>query len=265
MGIVMAGGIFTGTNPSYLSTELAHQLRDSGATFMLCHPNGLETGLEAAEKAGMPHSNIYIFSDELSDEKNSKEPRRHQSWTKLLAPEMLAFNFRWEDFDSFEDNRTVCLNYSSGTTGVPKGVEITHYNYVSNCTQFIHQIELDPEEPQKRSSDRHICFLPLYHAMAQTIFLAVRPKRRLPVWIMKQYSLAALLRNIERYRISHLLLVPPVLVSMAKSPLTKQFDLSSVESVMSGAAPLGREACEEFERLWPAGQVNVKQGWGMTE
>jgi 4-coumarate--CoA ligase len=268
MGIIMAGGVFTGTNPSYLSIELAHQLRDSDATFMICHESQLGTGLQAADIVGMPHNSIYVFTDEATGNQSHRDvpSENHcKTWTSLLASATLGSKFRWEEFDTLEDNRTICLNYSSGTTGLPKGVEITHYNYVANGTQFINQIQLDPDEPQKRSRDRQICFLPLYHAMAQTVFLAVRPKRRLPVWIMQKYTLQSLLQNIERYRISDLLLVPPVLIAMAKSPLARIYNLSSVERVMCGAAPLGRETCEIFEKLWPAGQVNVKQGWGMTE
>lgn len=264
----MAGGIFTGTNPNYLTAELTHQLRDSGARFIFCHQSQLETGLQAATMAGVPHENIFIFTDEISQDHHSSDPASTHAckyWTTLLAPASRAAEFRWEEFDTLEDNCTICLNYSSGTTGLPKGVEITHFNYVANCTQFIYQIQLDPDEPRKRRHDRQICFLPLYHAMAQTVFLAVRPKRRLPVWIMQKYTLPSLLQNIERYRISDLLLVPPVLVAIAKSPLSKVHNLSSVERVMCGAAPLGRQSCEDFEELWPAGQVNVKQGWGMTE
>jgi 4-coumarate--CoA ligase len=268
MGIIMAGGIFTGTNPTYLKTELAHQLRDSGAKLMFCNESQLETGLEAAEMVGIAHDRIFIFDDEALGNKHNKGltfAHSCKNWTSLLVSIDEASMFKWEEFDSLEDNRTICLNYSSGTTGVPKGVEITHYNYVANCTQFIHQIQLDPDELQQRSRDRQICFLPLYHAMAQTIFLAVRPKRRVPVWIMRKYTLPNLLENIERFRINDLLLVPPVLVAIAKSPITRTYDLTSVERVMCGAAPLGRETCEIFEQLWPAGQVNVKQGWGMTE
>jgi long-subunit acyl-CoA synthetase (AMP-forming) len=268
MGIIMAGGIFTGTNPTYLKTELAHQLRDSEAKLMFCNETQLETGLVAAETVGMAHDRIFIFDAEALGDKHNNGPTLAHScknWTSLLVSIDEAPMFEWDEFDTLDDNRTICLNYSSGTTGVPKGVEISHYNYVANCTQFIHQIQLDPDELQQRSRDRQICFLPLYHAMAQTIFLAVRPKRRVPVWIMRKYTLPSLLQNIERFRINDLLLVPPVLVAIAKSPITRTYDLTSVERVMCGAAPLGRETCEIFEQLWPAGQVNVKQGWGMTE
>jgi 4-coumarate--CoA ligase len=82
---------------------------------------------------------------------------------------------------------------------------------------------------------------------------------------MPKFDFLEMLQYVQKYRITDLVLVPPVVVAMAKHPATKKFDLSSVESVGSGAAPLGKEVSEEFERLWSTGQVNVKQGWGMTE
>lgn len=84
---------------------------------------------------------------------------------------------------------------------------------------------------------------------------------------MKRYSLVPTLDNIAKFRITELMLVPPILVAMAKCIDAKQgkYDLSNIRKVSVGAAPLSREMCEELEKLWPEGQVNIKQGWGMTE
>jgi 4-coumarate--CoA ligase len=82
---------------------------------------------------------------------------------------------------------------------------------------------------------------------------------------MPKFDFIQMLEYVQKYRITFLILVPPVVVAMAKHPITKKYDLSSVENVGSGAAPLGREVCVELEKLWPDGRVNVKQGWGMTE
>jgi len=112
---------------------------------------------------------------------------------------------------------------------------------------------------------RWLCFLPMYHAMAQTIFGINAIKLEIPVYMMPKFDFIQMLENVQRFRITYLILVPPVVVAMAKHPRTKEFDLSSVERVGSGAAPLGREVCVELEKLWPNGKVNVKQGWGMTE
>jgi acyl-coenzyme A synthetase/AMP-(fatty) acid ligase len=83
---------------------------------------------------------------------------------------------------------------------------------------------------------------------------------------MAKFDFVKVLEYTQKYRITFLVLVPPVVVAMAKSPIALQYDLSSVERIVSGAAPLGREVCAELEnRIWPNGQVNIKQGWGMTE
>jgi len=83
---------------------------------------------------------------------------------------------------------------------------------------------------------------------------------------MAKFDFVKMLEYTQKYRITFLILVPPVVVAMAKAPITLEYDLSSVERVVSGAAPLGREVCAELEkRVWPNGQVNIKQGWGMTE
>jgi 4-coumarate--CoA ligase len=124
---------------------------------------------------------------------------------------------------------------------------------------------LSPTYEEKLPRKRLLCFLPMYHAMAQAIFCVNAMKQRVPVYLMPKFDFVEMLTYVQKYHISDLVLVPPVVVAMAKHPATKQFDLSSVETVSSGAAPLGREASQEFERLWPNGQVNVKQGWGMTE
>jgi 4-coumarate--CoA ligase len=105
----------------------------------------------------------------------------------------------------------------------------------------------------------------MYHAMAQNIFIAAALYRATPVYIMPKFDFVRMLEYTQRFRITDYILVPPVVVALAKHPAVKDFDLSSVESVGSGAAPLGREVCEVVEGLWPAGRINVKQGWGMTE
>ena len=85
------------------------------------------------------------------------------------------------------------------------------------------------------------------------------------MFMMERFDFVTMLKNVEKFKISDLILVPPVVVALAKRPETKDYDLSSVWRVGSGAAPLSREVSEEVEALWPKGRINIKQGWGMSE
>jgi 4-coumarate--CoA ligase len=271
MGVIMAEGIFTGANPTYVARELAYQLTDSGAKYLICAEVSLDTGVAAAKEAGLSSDQVFIFDDGTATfdgqtvEKDSGIGKlRH--WTELLDSKENGAKYHWPNLTTKDElDRVIALNYSSGTTGVAKGVMITHRNYVANCAQQVHMTSQSPDYAEKLPKKRYLCFLPMYHAMAQAIFVVGAAKQRIPVYMMPKFDFVEMLTYVAKYRITDLVLVPPVVVAMAKHPATKQFDLSSVESVGSGAAPLGREVCEEFEKLWPDGRVNVKQGWGMTE
>lgn len=149
MGIVMAGGVFTGANPGFVERELAFQLKDSGAEFLFCSDAGgsLELGIKAAESVGMAKERVFIFDDGMF-EGESDGRLGVKDWTTLLVSEDEGAAFKWVNVEDPKDE-TICLNYSSGTTGVPKGVMVTHYNYVSNCIQYQHMAEQYPDYEQR--------------------------------------------------------------------------------------------------------------------
>ncbi|TVY54449.1 4-coumarate--CoA ligase-like 7 [Lachnellula cervina] len=263
MGILMAGGIFTGANPGYVARELAYQLKDSEAKFLICADGSLEMGIEAAESIGMSRDRIFRFDDELFEGTGGSR-LGVRNWNVLVESEDVGKAFGWYEVqDPRED--TCCLNYSSGTTGVPKGVMITHFAYVANTTQYAHLHELHPDTVQRNKKAKWLCFLPMYHAMAQTIFIAGGPKRGIPVYVMKKFDFVQMLESVQKFKITSLNMVPPIVVALAKSPLSRKYDLSSVVVIGSGAAPLSGEVCKEAEALWPKGNVKLGQGWGMTE
>lgn len=122
VGVIMAGGIFTGANPNYVARELAFQLKDSGARYLLCAESSMETGVEAAKIVGMPMENIFMFDGDVYDDTSSsrsREQKGYRYWGELLAAPDDAKAFEWEHLRSPEDvcQRTLALNYSSGTTG----------------------------------------------------------------------------------------------------------------------------------------------------
>ncbi|KAL2137813.1 hypothetical protein VTI28DRAFT_8183 [Corynascus sepedonium] len=292
LGILMAGGIVTGANPSFVPRELAYQLKDSGASFMFVADYAVKTAFEAAADAGLPKDRVFVLGKggvPISQLAKAPSPgpgvggrvdgARH--WTELLESSSsnprTAEAWNWEE-PSKPEETTCCLNYSSGTTGVPKGVEISHYSYVANGCGVAHMNNLRPDAERKRKTDRGLAFLPFYHTYGQTYFIANMPHLHVPVYVMPSFDFVKMLGYIQRFRITTLAVVPPIVVLLAKHPATRSHDLSSLETIGSGAAPLTREVCDEAERaLLDArkankdssnnndGELFIRQGWGMTE
>ncbi|KAJ2994791.1 hypothetical protein NUW58_g1456 [Xylaria curta] len=264
MGVLMAGGIFTGANPTFVARELVYQLKDSDAYILIAADTSMEIAMEAAEAAGLPKDRVYSFDATGLDKQAGRARLGSRHWTSLLASEADAANFDWvEPADPKET--TCCLNYSSGTTGVPKGVEVSHYSYVANGVQVKFVEDLNPESTEARKASRQLCFLPCYHAYGQTYFASNFPHSGIPVYIMPSFDFEKMLQHIEKYRITQLMAVPPIIVALAKHPSSRKYDLSSIQDISSGAAPLGLEVCDEVAKLWPTGALTVRQGWGMTE
>lgn len=278
LGVLMAGGIVSGANTAFVPRELAYQLQDSESSFLFVAEHATATAFEAAAQAGLPRDRIFVFGGKTAPAsevataaypepgtQGRVEGARH--WTELLAGNAAqAEGWSWEEPANPEET-TCCLNYSSGTTGLPKGVEISHHSYVANGVGVVHMNKLRPDFEEKVKTDRGLCFLPLYHAYGQTYFIANLPKLSIPVYIMPSFDFLKMLQYIQRYRITTLPVVPPIVLALAKQPITKQFDLSSLTAVGSGAAPLSREVCEEVEKIISpvARDLTIRQGWGMTE
>jgi 4-coumarate--CoA ligase len=161
VGTIMAGGIFTGANPTYVARELAYQLKDSGALFLITAEASIATALDATKQIGMDESRIFLFDDGIATfEGRGKSQGRVRHWTALVADEKSGAGYAWEELSPEElRTTTATLNYSSGTTVVPKGVEITHRGYIANAQQMEFQARLDPDYEERRERSKLLCFL----------------------------------------------------------------------------------------------------------
>ncbi|KAH7166466.1 AMP-binding enzyme [Dactylonectria macrodidyma] len=261
VGVLMAGGVFTGASPAFTPREVAYQLRDSGASFLIVAPQLVKTAVEAAKLAGLPANKVFLFDDAGQADADTT---RHgvRKWEDLIAGDAEATAFDWVE-PKDPRSTTCCLNYSSGTTGSPKGVEITHFSYVANgeTALFEDRVSVKP----KQANESALCFLPLYHAAAQTIFGVNYPRLGMPVYVMPAFDFIKMLQHIQNFKITKLVAAPPIVRAFATVPIAAKFDLSSVTMLGCGTAPLAPQLASEAEKLWPNGDVFVRQAWGMTE
>ena len=237
-GIQMAGGIPTPANPLYTREELHKQLKDSAATRIITVPEFLDKAIAAAADTCVQE--IFVFG----------EAPGALPFAALLEP---AHPPPALDHDSYED--LAALPYSSGTTGAAKGVMLTHRNMVAAVCQTI-QIE------DTHHDDVTLAFLPFFHIYGQQVILNAGLRQGSTLIVMSRFDFEAFLGVIEKYRVSRLYLVPPIVLALSKSPLVDNFDLSSLRTVLAGAAPLGEELTRVCgNRLG----LPIRQGYGMTE
>ncbi|PKU78544.1 4-coumarate--CoA ligase 3-like [Dendrobium catenatum] len=139
---------------------------------------------------------------------------------------------------SISPEDTVALPFSYGTMGLPKGVMLTHRSMITSIAQ-----QVDGENPNLflKSDDVVLCVLPLYHIFSLNFTLLCSLRLGEAVVTMPKFEIEAMLRLIQKYKVTATAVVPPLVLALAKSPLMESFDLNSIRIVLSGAAPLGKE------------------------
>ncbi len=238
-GVLRANATNTTANPLYTSHELSHQLEDSGARMLFTIPDFLPAAKEAAATAGV--EDIVVVGPPGGDEKTLADLLEEDA----DAPEL--------DIDPATD--LAVLPYSSGTTGLPKGVMLSHRNLVANVLQISSTIPVSEE-------DSSIGCLPFFHIYGMTVIMNMGLRNGGTIVTMPRFDLEQFLGLIEQRGITIVYVVPPIALALAKHPMVEGRDLSSLRMIMSGAAPLGDELAKAV-----AGRVGTPtiQGYGMTE
>ena len=237
-GVARAGGTVTTINPLYTADEASRQLRDSDAKYLLTVPAFLEKAQAAAEEAGIDE--VFVFGD-------AEEATPFES--------LLHGNHAPPDVSITPAEDLVALPYSSGTTGLPKGVMLTHRNLVANIRQTM------PVE-RLQEGETTVGVLPFYHIYGMTIILSMALRCGATVVTMPKFEMEDFCALVEEHDIESGYLVPPIIVGLAKSPVVDEYDLSSFDYITSGAAPLGKDVAKACaDRIG----CMVKQGYGLTE
>lgn len=249
LGIMSIGAVFTTTNPVNRPDEIAKQMIDSGAKFVATLPELLESVIDKVRQLKLPLiligegitmpagvSSCITFSDLLQIDPIGKLPSMNRT--------------RQED--------TAALLYSSGTTGTSKGVIITHKNLIAQTLLLLYS-----EEGLPWTSRTYMCLIPMFHVYGLAFFGSGLPARGCTTVLLPRFDMIDTLAAVQKYRVTHMPLVPPILIALAKLRVVENYDLSSLVGVGSGAAPLSKEVIAAFRARFP--NVIIAQGYGLTE
>lgn len=248
LGAMNAGIIVTTSNPIYTEKELTHQLKDSNSKLLFTTESGLSTSTKVIRNLSKPIPIIVM------------DPK-FKAKGKIMPLSQLYSNLPYSrlEFSASQDNTKVpsVIVYSSGTTGLPKGVVTTHHNLIANLIQSEYALK-GKETPGKTVTG----LLPFFHSYGIMMVLLHGIHNYFHTIVIKKFDLKQFFGAIEKYKIEWLSLAPPVILQLARNPMVENFNLSSVKFIMSGAAPLPSDVGKRArDRLG----CQLFQGYGMTE
>ncbi|XP_065867025.1 4-coumarate--CoA ligase 2-like [Euphorbia lathyris] len=240
LGASFRGAIATAANPLFTPAEIAKQAIASNTKLII-------TQAAYAEKVKDLENVKIICIDSAPDGCFHFSELENSDESELPSVE-------------FSPDDVVALPYSSGTTGLPKGVMLTHKGLVSSVGQ-----QVDGENPNLyfHSEDVILCVLPMFHIYALNSIMLCGLRVGAAIMIMPKFDINSLLQLIQKYKVTVLPIVPPVVLNIAKSPEAEKYDLSSIRMLKSGAAPLGKELEDTVRSKFP--RAVLGQGYGMTE
>ncbi|XPS70580.1 hypothetical protein M3J09_002791 [Ascochyta lentis] len=268
LGILSFGGIFAGVNPSHTPYELTHAFQIAEAKVLILEPELLPNALKAAAQAGIPRTNIFVFDhhtpvtqpwsdSEVWGEGLGGEERWGglKSWRYLMGHGEGDW-VRWDD-EARSKSTTAARLFSSGTTGLPKAVEMTHHNFIAQHTMVLEH------KPRDYEVIRLLC-TPMFHVSNVPRAHTSPLRSGLLTYVMRRFELHSWLRNIERFGITEANMVPPMVIQVINSPLTAQYSLKSIRNSWVGAAPLAAEPQARYKALLRS-DTPFNQVWGMSE
>ena len=242
----LAGGIPTLLNPSYREREIRYQLENSGAVFLITDA----PLLDGVNLAGLPTLRRIFTTRSFTSSS--------EDFASLLQPAFGKTSAKFPEARQNSQQTVAALPYSSGTTGLPKGVMLSHYNLVANVYQI-----LGPNAAILTPDDVMLCFLPLYHIYGLTVALTLSLALGSTLVLMPRFDVQKLCALLVQEGVTMMPMVPPAINALCQAAEAGIFPKNhKVRWVKSGAAPLAPELAR---RLTGLTGIRVAQGYGMTE
>ncbi|MEH7275959.1 long-chain-fatty-acid--CoA ligase [Neobacillus vireti] len=268
-GILMAGGIVVQTNPLYTERELEYQMKDSGAKAIITLDILYPRASKVMPKTNLQHIIVTAIKDYLPFPKNLVYPFiqkkqygivvnvKHEGNTHLFKEivKMKPRKLVEYSFDFEED--VALLQYTGGTTGSPKGVMLTHRNLVANssmCSAWLYKA--------KPGEESILGIVPFFHVYGMTIIMILSVMQAYKMIILPKFDALTTLKTIQKQRPTLFPGAPTIYIGLLNHPDIKKYDLSSIDSCLSGSAPLPIEVQEAFEEITGGKLV---EGYGLTE
>jgi 4-coumarate--CoA ligase len=267
LGAIAAGLRCTLANNMYTARELQHQYCDSGATFVLATPDNAAVALEMFKGLGLTQADaekrVILLTKSLAwagGPSTSENTNGLVTFEQLLSLGVLQEE---ERFDGQAAQETVLLCYSSGTSGQPKGVETTHHNLTSEMRA------MNPVGGYSHD-EQLLMLLPFFHIYGTMAGMFMALFGGAPTIVMTGFDPVEFCIAVEKYHITYVLVVPPVMLAIVRHPVFDNYDLSSLRVLFSSAAPLPSTLIKEsIKRLTakrkPEQVLYIAQGYGMTE
>ncbi|KAK6922417.1 AMP-dependent synthetase/ligase, partial [Dillenia turbinata] len=234
LGIMAAGGVFSGANPSAHPSEIKKQLEAVDANLIM---------------KSMDLPVIVVDEERVSGATN---------WDELLKAGDRA------SIDQINEpvyQTDLCaLPFSSGTTGLSKGVMLTHRNLVANLCSTLFSVR-----PEMIGQVTTLGLMPFFHIYGITGICCATMRNKGKVVVMERYELRTLLNALIEHEVNFAPIVPPIILSLVKDPIVEEFDLQKLklQAIMTAAAPLAPELLSAFENKFPG--IQVQEAYGLTE